>query len=861
MPSQTQQKPWSLGWHLAWLEIRGDLRFSLSFTLSIAVGLIGFLTIDAFQRSLTQHLTARSQAMLGADLAITSPRPLTPEEVAKVTAILPTGTKTRPETSLMSMAASESAARLVELRAIDSDFPYYGALTLRQQGSINQSSNKDITQDETAWIYPELLVQLNLKPGDILKIGQSQLRVSDVIEDDPAVSGLGFQIAPKIYIGQNTLSDTQLLQKGSRIFYSVYAKLPEPELQFTEAIVTQLKAALPAKEIRIRSHRGASEDLSRVLSYLNDYLGLVALVALFLAAVGAAYLFRGFIERRAKEIAILTSLGAGHRLILLIYGLQLSILGGAAAVLTLLVAQFVLPTLPKLLLGLLPDGVHIGIHPVSAAIAASLSIGGSLLFCLPTLTRLHSIKPATLFQEAANPRLNWSTRQFLAWLPALSIYWLLACLQSHSWRIGSLFVVIFLGAGALFAVTVLGALRLVERRLGSITTTPALGPWLASMSLVRRRAATLASFLAIALGSLLMALIPQIRSVLTLELEQTPGQTRPSLFLFDIQDEQVEPLAVSLANIGSKWQRLAPMVRAQLEQINGQNIERQDENGTRENEQSARLQNRGYNLSYADNTSSPPLIVSGRAFSGRYDPQSSKPAEISLEQRFAERLNLKIGDRLLFDVQGIEVEGEVINLRRVRWTSFEPNFFVEFQAGVLEEAPKIWLATLPDMPQDQKAATQMRIVSDFPNVSVIDVEQSIGRVLGIVEQMSWAILFMAGLSLFAGLTVLFAIARHEADKRGREIALLKCLGASFGQIRATIAWEFASLGLTAAAAGSSFSVLVAFILAQVLFDRLFVLTLWIPISVLVAVASLCLLTGMAATARSLKLKPHLLLGR
>lgn len=861
MPSQTQQKPWWLGWHLAWLEIRGDLRFALSFTLSIAVGLIGFLTIDAFQRSLTEHLTASSQAMLGADLAITSPRPLTSEEAAQVNAILPVGTKTRNETSLMSMAASSAAARLVEIRAIDADFPYYGALSLRQQGTINQSSTKDITQDKTAWIYPELLVQLNLKIGEQIKIGQTTLTVSDVIDDDPALSGLGFQIAPKIYIGQATLADTQLLQKGSRIFYSLYAKLSEHERSNTDAIVNQLKAALPAKEIRIRSHRGASEDLSRVLSYLNDYLGLVALVALFLAAVGAAYLFRGFIERRAKEIAILTSIGAGQQLILMIYTLQLSILGGAAAILTLVVAQLVLPTLPQLLAGLLPENVKIAIHPISAGIAAALSIGGSLLFCLPTLMRLNSIKPTSLFQEAANPRLNWTAKQFLAWLPAFCIYWLLACLQSNSWRIGSLFVAIFLGAGALFAVLVLGGLRIVERRLGRIAKTPAVGPWLAAMSLVRRRAATLASFLAIALGSLLMALIPQIRAVLTLELEQTPGQTRPSLFLFDIQDEQVEPLAASLASIGTKWQRLAPMVRAQLEQINGQMIERQEESGTREAEQSARLQNRGYNLSYADAQSPPPLLVAGRPFSGRYDTQSTKPAEISLEQRFAERLNLKIGDRLLFDVQGVKIEGEVINLRRVRWTSFEPNFFVEFQAGVLEDAPKIWLATLPDMQQSQKTTTQMRIVSDFPNISVIDVAQSIGRVLGIVQQMSWAILFMAALSLFAGLTVLFAIARHEADKRARDIALLKSLGATFGQIRATIAWEFASLGLAAATAGSSFSIIVAFILTQVLFDRLFVLTIWIPLSVLIAVAALCLFTGMAATARSLRMKPQLLLGR
>lgn len=846
--------------YLALLEIKGDARFALSFTLSLAIGLIGFLAIDSFQRSLTDHMSGRSRSILAADLGISTTRPFTADEEATISQALPQGTQRRYETGLMSMAASAKATRLVEVRAIDGEFPFYGALRLRRAGLIEQTTPKDLVQGASAWVYPELLVQLQIELGDKIKIGESEFTVTDVIDEDPSVSAIGFQIAPKVFIGQNAVADTGLLQKGSRIFRGIYLKLPTSAPP-PDALRDQLEAALPSKEIRIRTHQGASEDLSRVLAYLNDYLGLVALFALFLAAVGAAFLFRGFLERRAKDVAILLSLGADRRFVRRVYTTQLALLGAAATLMTLLFAAVSLPALPLILNDLLPTDLRLSLHPLSVLIATGISVGGSVLFCRPLLSRLDGIQPAVLFQEAARPTLGVSKRQIISWLPALVVYWLLACWQAHSWWIGSLFVAVFLCAGVLSAAMALGFLSLTDRRLRRVQQTPRLAPWLAALNLSRRRPATLASFLAISLGALLIAVIPQIRTVLAHELEESPGASRPSLFLFDIQDEQVASLQTSLAERGSPWRTISPMVRAELEAINGEAINRQDDGLTRESEQAARSQNRGYNLTYREALSASETMIAGRAFSGRYDPTSSKPAEISLEQRFAERLKLDLGDRMLFDVQGVKVEGEVVSLRRVRWTSFEPNFFVQFQGGVLEEAPKTWIAALPAMEFSDKISAQMQIVAAFPNISIIDVSATIGRILAIVEQMSAAILFMAVLSMIAGLAVLFSIARYEADSRTRDIALLKVLGANFPQVRSMIALEFTALGFSAALVGSLVSVAVASVLTRALFDRLFIFDPLTPLVVLAATSLLCLATGFLATARSLRLKPRLLLGR
>src|SRR5690606_32005397 len=140
---------------------------------------------------------------------------------------------------------------------------------------------------------------------------------------------------------------------------------------------------------------------------------------------------------------------------------------------------------------------------------------------------------------------------------------------------------------------------------------------------------------------------------------------------------------------------LSPMVRARILKVNGQDYERKiAETGfkTREEEREARIRNRGVNLSYRSSLADSETIVSGRDFSGEFDPQKQDKAELSVEFRFAERMGLKIGDILEFDVQGVEIEGQIINLRRVKWTSFQPNFFILVQNGVLNEAPKTFIA-------------------------------------------------------------------------------------------------------------------------------------------------------------------------
>ncbi len=862
--SDSDAPPRGLALRLALAEIRASRAFAVSFTLSLSLGLIGFLVLDAFKGSLASHLDARSKSILAADFAMSSRRPLTPEEASLLTTNMPAGSVTRREVGMFSMANSGDVSRLVELRAIDGAFPFYGDLGLRRQGDIQSVEGKDLIGTRNAWVYPEVLTQLGVDVGATLKIGESEFVITDVVDGDPSVSSIGMAIAPKIFIDVAAVEATGLVARGSRVSHSIFVKFDAATIlndpKAADQLEEKLRAAIPTRDVRLTTHREASEDLARMVTYLSDYLGLVALVALFLAGVGAAYLFRSFLSRRSRDIAVLMSLGAPVPLVRALYLWQLALLGLAGTALTVALSGLVLPLVPLAFGNLLPDGLVLTLMPESLAIASLMGIVGSILFCLPLVLRVGAVKPAELFQEAARPTVTLTPRAAAAWLPALVGFWGLAVWLAHSWVTGSLFVAIFLVAGAGIAALALGLLKALSRFEVTLARGAAAFE-LASLNLTRHKAASLASFLAIALGALLVNLVPQLRGALQEELASPTGSALPSLFLFDIQDEQLAPIKTKIQDLQADLAYASPLVRARLTHVNGEaTIPVADgEEFDREEQRAGRMRNRTYNLTFRDGLYSSEALTDGRAFSGVYDWNAGKLPEISLEQRFAERMGLGIGDKMTFDVQGVGVEGEVVSLRRVKWTSFQPNFFVQFQPGVLNDAPKTFVAAIPNQDRTEKAKLQQALVTAFPNVSIIDVSAAIGRILEIVGQMSIAIGFMALLSLIAGAAVLFAIAHHQAAERRRDSALLKTLGMNFGAVRLMIATEFGFLGLMAGLTGAGLSIGASYVVGYVMFDNLWLLAWQPPVFSTIAIAAICIVTGLAATTGSLRAKPAELL--
>ncbi|MDP6216994.1 MAG: FtsX-like permease family protein, partial [SAR324 cluster bacterium] len=632
--------------------------------------------------------------------------------------------------------------------------------------------------------------------------------------DDPSSSFSSFGLAPRIYLGYSQMLETGLLSKKSRVSYQRLYRLPEGS--DLPGLNVELKNKIndfegSESKIRILTHNRAGNNLGRLLGYINDYLGLVAMIAVFLAGIGAAYLFRNYLVHSFREISILMSLGATRQQTYRMVLWQLGLLGTGSALIAIIISLGILPLLPILLKQFLPNGFETQLSPISLMFALVLGGVGSLVFCLPVLSRIRTVEPLHLFHENIEQKIvnssSWK-KQVFSYIPLLILSWSLSVWQSHSLIVGSVFVgmllvsILFLGCIAWLVLAMAGNLSQIS---GSTMKR------LAFRNLQRNRTGAISCFLALALGTLLINLIPQIYQGLQEEVSRPDDFRIPSLFLFDIQQEQMETLQKTLISEKVNLNYLSPMVRARLEKVNGKNFVYSDKVAlTREQERQQSFRRRNLNLSYRTELSDSEHIVEGRMLATNYDWDSGKPAEVSLEVRYAERMGLKLGDFLTFNVQEVLVEAIVTNLRRVQWNSFQPNFFIIFQPGVLEDAPSTFLGSIGGLDASGKLKIQNRIVSDYPNVSVIDVSRMVERALKISDQMVLALRLMAYLSILAGLVVVFSIARHEVDGRLWELNMLKVLGAKFSDIQKMIQIEFAVLGIFAGLFGVVLSLVMSY---------------------------------------------------
>ena len=865
--AQKRSKRFWLWFRLAFKELVNHRRFSIFFILNLSLGLAGFIALDSFQVSLDRHLTRNSKSILGADLSLSARQPISPQQLEQLEQMLPSPWEASKKIHFVTMAANDSNSRLIQMVAIEKGFPFYGSLVLDNLGNTNPKMvEEELVKKGKLWAYPELLITLGLKIGDTLKLGNVNFVVGDTVLEDPSSAFNTFGVAPRVYVGIAQANQTGLLTKKSRVNFEKLYRLPEQQdIQELENKLERKSRMLSSntERIRIRTHQDASENLGRVLGYLNDYLGLIALIALFLASIGAAYLFRSFLQTRFREMAVLMSLGAHRRETFQVVLWQLVLMGTLASLLAMLFSLLLLPALPWLLEEFLPRGFETTVRIRSLWLALMIGSIGSIVFCLPVLQSIRNIQPLSLFSahvEAGKSSGSWKKWNVLSYLPLLLTYWLLAVWQSQSLLVGSLFIALLLVCILLLGMFGMGMLKLT----GMFGNTKAPFVRLALKNLSRNRLSAISCFMAIAMGTLLVNLIPQIQQGLLEEISKPQDFKLPSLFLFDIQPEQTEPLKSLLADQKTSLDLLSPLIRARLESVNGQPFQREMDDSnrqmlTREEERERRYRARGLNISYRPELFNSEKIIAGPPLNKNYDFDAGLPAELSIEESYASRLGLEIGDLLQFDVQGIPIEGKIVNLRQVKWNSFQPNFFILFQAGVLEDAPASFLGSISGLDAGSRIRVQTRVIEEFPNVSVIDVTRLVGRVIEITDQMSLAIRMMAYLSILVGMVVVFSIARYEVQRRFREINLLKVLGADFSNIRGMILLEFGLLSSMAAFFGVLLSMVMSYTLSWQIFE-----SLWHPawqnsLLGIVGVTFLGMAVALLATSGVLRQKPLMLL--
>ena len=848
-------------------ELLNHKGFSILFIMNLSLGLTGFIALDGFKNAIDKTLQEKSKSILGADLGLSSRSPLSSEDLSLVSDayrdLFLTAPKDTVHTThiieIFSMVAnSRGNSRLVQIKAIESNFPFYGQIELKENRFARAKELQGIYSKPVAWVYPEILTQLQININDTIRIGEIEFQVVDVVLNDSA-SGFTTNMAPRIYIGLPQIEKTNLVKTGSIAWYSTLFKLPFRKEQLNEVKKTVF-SQIDDPDVRVYTHEDASVRVGRLLSNLNSFLGLASLIALFLASIGTGFLFRSYLKNKIKEIAILISLGTSHRKAFVLYLVQITFLGLISSLLASALSWTLIPSLGSVTKGLFPFPIGFSLSSSSLLVGILVGTLGCLTTSLPLLIQLWGLKPSILFTENPPPMSGMLFRRIIATLPGGLLFWGLSIWLSHSLKIGSLFTALFFTMGLLLSLSA----WLLFKCLGACRLHQHLSLKWAIRDLTRNRFATVSAFLSIGTGMLLLNLSPQIQSSLQADLESPQQSKLPSLFLFDIQEEQRPRAEQIIRSEGLEFTQISPTVRARLKFINGGTFHKGDggkasKGMNLEEEREMRLRNRGYNLSYRQNLSQSEKLVRGRPFSGTYKEGSSNLPEISVEKRFAKRLGLKVGDVLTFDVESVPIKGKIVNIRSVKWTAFQPNFFVQFQPGVLDLAPKTFIATLPHLSPTLKNKIQDMIVRELPNISIVDVSRVIFQIKEIMTQITWALQWMTSLCLIAGFIVIFSIANHQAKSRRWDIGLLKTLGANFRDIRRQFLWQYAIISFFASVFGIVMGIVVSFIISSFLFESLWAYEPLMPIISLIACVLMTLFITDLATRGALATKTRELL--
>lgn len=776
-------------------ELKNNKKYWIFFTANLCIGLVGFTFIYLFRANLSRAIEIRAKTILSAELAVSGRRDLSTEELVKLNEVL--GKSVSSLTSsreLYSMGnvveVSELAkSRLLLIKAVESNFPLIGEIRLKENGLLNADLIQQLQEKPFVILAPELLTQMEVKVGDSLKLGNIKFQIFDSIESDSTSSLRGISLAPKVYIGNNFLDKTGLIAFGTVAYYSRFYKFKKDS--DPEKIKKQLFQFITDPGVRVQTSKDASKQLGRVSGYVTNYLGLIGVVALLMSCVGGSYLFRSYLLDRLKQIGAMRAVGVSTKQIYLSFIFLVALLGAFGTFFSLIIGIGGLSLLSNYLREWISFPIEARLNIEMILVLLSLGVAINILMSYPLMKKIFKTKISSLLNNKYDEK--YSLRDIADYLPLTTFIWGISCWQAKSFFIGSLFFGIILFVFLLIGLLLPLFLKLLSKSIiGKKISLPfSLSFGFGMRNFTRNHFTTVLLILSLSIGGCLINVIGQVDHTLKSQLVSDTSEA-PSLFLFDIQDEQKDEIVKYARENGIAIAKPTPMIRARLIKKKGELVSRiQDEKSfeTVEDESERRINNRGVNLTFDSGLNKSESLVEGRDFSNKPYDNKGLP-EISLEKSYARRLGVEVGDTLTYDILGLELQAKIVNLRSVRWTSFLPNFFIKFQPGVLEDAPKTYLSVINKVSLQRQIEIQNLIVDKFPSVSIVNVTDVMTKALGIFEAMGKALGIMSLCCIGIGIFVLFSILQSQMFKKNKEFALQKINGMSKKQIFRTILWEY-----------------------------------------------------------------------
>jgi putative ABC transport system permease protein len=754
----------------------GVLLLALTIAVAALTG-VGFLV-----SRISAAVNMQASQVLAADIRLESPQVI---DEADIVAAREQGLRTARATGLLSVVFEGDRSQLTDIDAVTAGYPLRGAVMVADQPFAQGRPAAAIPPPGEVWPDSRLLAALGGHVGSVLSIGAAEFRVGRVLISRPDEGGTFTGLVPNLLMNAADLSRTQLIQPGSRVTYAaLFAGAPEEVTAFTDWLRVHRR---PGE--RLRDISSTSPQIKSAVDRSGRFLTLASLVAVLLCATAVAMSARRYVGRHLDSVALLKTLGARRRLIVWLTTLQLLAVALLAALIGSVIGYVAQGWLVYALRGLLASRAlpPASLMPVGMGFLMAVALLAG--FALPPLLQLSRVPAIRVLRRDIGPP---PPLLLLAFGPAVAVIVLLIYWVVLDWK---LFLGFTAGLAAFVALLVLSGALLVMAA-GRLRAHAGVAWRYGVANLSRRRSESIVQLVAFGTGIMALLLLGIIRNDLDGDWRRSLPADLPNYFFINIPPQSRDAFVAYLRARGAKTSRVLPMIRGRLTAINDRPVEKMrfaDHRG-------AEFANREQNLTWSAALGADNRVVAGRWWT----PADEGRPLVSISTEFEQWLGLRLGDQLTFDIAGETFTARVASVRKVKWDSFRPNFFIVFDPGVLDKVAGTYLTSAYLAPG--AAESLAGLARRFPSVSIFDIDELLADVRSMLDKAVLAVQSVFAFTLLAGLTVLLAAVQSSREERRYESAMLRTLGASRRTVLQGVLAEFAALGVLSgliAAAGAS----------------------------------------------------------
>ena len=827
-------------------ELRGGLRGFYVFIACTALGVMAIAGVSSLAAGLAEGLAREGRVILGGDLAFTlSMRSANAEERAFLDR---QGAVSLAATMRAMARAQDGRTTLVEVKAVDSNYPLYGSVAADPPQPLEQTlAYRNGAFGAAA--ESGLLARLSLGPDARITLGSAIIEIRAILTSEPDKLSGGIGFGPRLLVSEQALQASGLLQPGSVVRWHYRLRLPENNR--TDAAVRTVAATaqseLPKAGWELRSRANASPSLEQNVERFTQYLVLVGLTALLVGGVGVANAVKSHVGGRRETIAVLKAMGASGRRVFAIYLTQVLVLAGLGALPGLLIGA-ALPFLVAWTLGAaLPLPLTPTLHAGDLALALIYGLLIAAAFAVWPLGRAHDVPVSALFRDEVASDRRWPRRPYVVATILLGCTLAILAIEfGHDRRISAVFVVAAAGAFVLLR-SVAALITLIARHLPR-PRSPVLR--LAIANIHRPGALTASVVISFGLCLAVVVTVIAIEGNLRRQFLAALPDRAPSFYFVDIPPAAGETFDAFIRTRAPRavLERV-PMLRGRIVAVNGVGVE-----NLKVSADAGWVLRGDRGITYGNELPPGSRLIQGQW----WQPNYQGPPLVSLENRIAEGLGLKIGDNITVNVLGRNLTATIANLRAVDWQSLGINFVMVFSPATFRDAPHGHIATLVypgGSTNDEETALLNGLAEDFPAVVTIRVREAIDAVGHIVSNLALGIRGASALTLLAAVLVLGGALAAGHHQRVRDAVILKTIGATRLRLLSAYALEYLVLGVATAvfgvAAGSAAAALIIVRLMKLSF-------IWLP-GPLIAAASGAVVAmvalGLIGTFTALRQKP------